>query len=339
MSWQDQLNGDSLSWLLEENEPGVRYLALRDLLDLPADHPDLLAAQQQAHTHGPIAAVLNTMHPDGYWNKPGPGYSGKYRSTVWAIILLSQLGASVNIDPRVQTACQYLMTHTLAEGGQFGTQGTPSSNVECLQGNLCAALLALGYRDERLEAAFEWMARSVTGEGLAPKEDKDAATRFYSYNSGPGFMCLANNNFPCAWGAVKEMLAFSRLPRQEWTPIIKRAVQQGVDFLFGTDPATAAYPTHNDAKPSRNWWKFSFPVYYITDLLQNVETLVRLGYADDPRLVNALEFVRQKQDQDGRWPLEYEYNQKTWWEFGEKKQPNKWVTYRAAWVLKNSVTN
>ncbi len=33
MTWQNQLKGDSLSWLLESDSPGVRYLALRDLVD------------------------------------------------------------------------------------------------------------------------------------------------------------------------------------------------------------------------------------------------------------------------------------------------------------------
>jgi len=33
MSWQNQLKGDSLSWLLESDSPDVRYLALRDLVD------------------------------------------------------------------------------------------------------------------------------------------------------------------------------------------------------------------------------------------------------------------------------------------------------------------
>jgi hypothetical protein len=31
MSWQDQLKGDSLSWLLETQTPEVRYLASRVL--------------------------------------------------------------------------------------------------------------------------------------------------------------------------------------------------------------------------------------------------------------------------------------------------------------------
>ena len=39
MAWQDQLRGDSLAWLLAPDDPGVRYLALRDLLDRPADDP------------------------------------------------------------------------------------------------------------------------------------------------------------------------------------------------------------------------------------------------------------------------------------------------------------
>jgi hypothetical protein len=34
--------------------------------------------------------------------------------------------------------------------------------------------------------------------------------------------------------------------------------------------------------------------------------------------------------------LEYTYAGKTWGDFGEKKQPNKWVTLRAARVLKLS---
>ena len=86
---------DALAWLLEPEDPGVRYLALRDLLSLPADDPQLRQAQQAAHTDGPIAAILDKMHPQGYWVKPGAGYNPKYYSSVWALITLAQLGASV----------------------------------------------------------------------------------------------------------------------------------------------------------------------------------------------------------------------------------------------------
>jgi hypothetical protein len=132
------------------------------------------------------------------------------------------------------------------------------------------------------------------------------------------------------------MLAFGKIPPEKRTVLIQDAIQTGVDFLLGIDPAIAAYPTPRTNKPSGNWWKFGFPVFYITDLLQNVEALVRLGYGNDPRISNALTIIRDKQDQNGRWALETDYAGKTWVEFGLKKQPNKWVTLRAAWVLKNT---
>jgi hypothetical protein len=270
----------------------------------------------------------------GYWAKPGPGYNPKYRATVWSIIMLAQLGAPAAQDERIARACAYVLDHSLTAGGHFTASGAPSGTADCLQGNLCAALLDLGYDGPRLEAAFEWMARSVTGEGVAPAKDRRAAVRFYAGKCGPVFACGSNNKLPCAWGAVKVMLAFGKWPVERRTPLIERAIQQGVDFLFSTDPAVADYPTGWSDKPSRNWWKFGFPVFYVTDLLQNVEALVGLGYGDDPRLANALAVIREKQDAQGRWMLEYDYAGKTWVDIGVKKQPNKWVTLRALRVLK-----
>ena len=155
MTWQNQLKGDSLAWLLETADPGVRYLALRHLLDRPAGDVELDAACDEAHTHGPIAAVLAAMAPEGYWVEPGPGYLPKYRSTVWALILLAQLGARVEQDERIGRGCAYLLDHALKPGGQFTTSGAPSGTADCLQGNLCWALLELGYDDPRLAKAFD----------------------------------------------------------------------------------------------------------------------------------------------------------------------------------------
>ena len=178
------------------------------------------------------------------------------------------------------------------------------------------------------------MARTVTGEGIAPASDKKAALRYSAYKCGPNFACGANNKLPCAWGAAKVMLAFACLPPERRTPLIQRAIQTGVDFLLGIDPVTAAYPTSEGQPPNRSWWKFGFPVFYITDLLQIAEILVRLGYGQDPRLNNLLNLVREKQDPNGCWKMEYDYTGKTWGNYGEKNQLNKYVTIRGLKVLK-----
>ena len=324
----------TLEWLLEPEDPGVRYLALRDLIGLQTDNPELAAAQKAAHTQGPIAVILDEMHPQGYWSKPGAGYNPKYFSTDWSLISLAQLGASTALDERISRACAYLLEKSLTPQGQFSVNGPPSGTVDCLQGNMCAALVTLGCNDPRLALAYEWMARTVTGEGLAPNTEPDAPMRYYAYKCGPTFTCGANGKKPCAWGAVKVMLAFAAWPVERRTPLIESAIQQGVDFLLGTDPARADYPTRTGVKTSRDWWMFGFPVFYVTDILQIVEALVGLGCGADPRLSNALQLIREKRDAQGRWALDYDYTGKTWVDYGPKKQPNKWVTLRAMRALK-----
>ena len=334
MTWQDQLKGDSISWLLESETPGIRYLALRDLLEFPEWDPDLRAARKAAHSQGPIATILNEMDKTGYWVEPGPGYYPKYRSTVWSISLLAQLGACAAEDQRISQACAYLLDHALTDTGQFSVTGGPSATADCLQGNLSWALLELGYDDPRLEMAFDWMARTVTGEGMAPAEERGAARRYYAGKCGPVFACGSNNRLSCAWGGVKAMMAFGKWPLDRYTTVIQHAIKSGLDFLFSVDPADAAYPSGYSDKPSGNWWKFGFPVFYVTDLLQVVEALVGLGYGTDPRLARSAALIRDKQDGDGRWAMEYDYTGKTWVGFGVKKQPNPWVTLRALRVLK-----
>jgi hypothetical protein len=314
-----------LPWLLEKKDPGVRYVALRDLANIPINSPELITARSEAYSEGQIGTVLKLMSPGGYWQKPGAGYNPKYFSGVWSLILLSQLGASVNDDQRIRHACEYYLNHAYTKDQSLSTNGTPSGTVDCLQGNMCAALTMLGYIDNRLTQTYEWMARSVTGDNV----------KYYAYKCGPDFACGANGKKPCAWGAVKVLLALGKLPQDQRTANIKKALKAGADFLLSTDPFKADYPTRTGTKPNRGWWKFGFPVFYMTDILQIAEALVSVGYGNDPRLKNTIDYIISKQDEQGRWLLEYDYSGKTWDSFGEKDKPNKWVTYRAVKILKS----
>ena len=128
--WKELLKADPTEWLLEPDpdNPGVRYFALTDLLERPADDPQVVVAQQAIMETGPVPAILAQQHRDGYWVKPGPGYNPKYRSTVWSVILLAQLGADGS-DPRVRAGCDYLLDNSPAKNGAFSIQGTPSSAI------------------------------------------------------------------------------------------------------------------------------------------------------------------------------------------------------------------
>lgn len=337
MNWKVILNDDPLPWLLEAApaNPGVRYFTLQDLLEMPANSAEVIAARKAVMTTGPVPAILAQQHPDGYWVKPG--YLPKYNGTMWSIIFLAQLGADGH-DPRIQQACEHLFDYAVAEHGGLSMDGRNSGLIHCLQGNLCAALIDFGYLDdERLQRALTWLACSITGQGIVLNGDKNALVHYLrSGNSGPGFECSANDHLPCAWGAVKAMLALSKVPAMQRTPTMELAVKTGIEFLLSRDPATADYPMGYTTKPNRSWFKFGYPIGYVTDVLQNLEVLSALGHGADPRLANGLELLLSKQDKQGRWPLEYTYNGKTWVDIEEKDKPSKWVTLRALRVLKKS---
>jgi hypothetical protein len=332
--WTDRLHADPLPWLLDDQTPAVRHLALRWLLDRPEDHPDVRTAQRAAMRVDPIAAILQAQQPSGYWEKPGPGYATKYRGTVWQLIFLDQLGADP-ADPRVRKACQYVLAHTQSANGGFAASGNiheappPAFRViHCLNGNLLRALLGFGWLgDERVQQAIDWEARAITGE---PPMQYDS-----SVTNGPGFACTANEGLPCAWGAIKAMGALARIPAQSRSPLIRRAIQQGAGFLLSCDPATAMYPMgYGNTTPSRSWFKLGFPSGYVADVLQNLEVLCELGYARDERLGPAVEWVLSKQDGRGRWKNEYAYSRKTWVDFEPPGHASKWVTLRACHVLR-----
>lgn len=333
------LRGDPLPWLLEPDaaNPGVRYFALTELLDYPRDDPDVIAAQQTIMTSGPVPTILAAQAPAGYWVEAGPGYYPKYSGSVWQIVSLALLGADGH-DPRVRAGCAHLLDEARSTYGGFSVNGKPGGTIHCLQGNLVAALIDLGWLgDERLDAALDWLARSVTGEGIAPAEEQRAPVRYYrGGNSAPGFACSANNQLPCAWGAVKAMLGLSKVPPAARTPAIEAAIERGLHFLLSHDPAVADYPMGYATKPSQSWFRFGFPIGYVTDVLQNLEVLAALGQARDPRLTPALNLLVSKQDKEGRWTMEYTYNGKTWVDIETKGKPSKWVTLRALRVLKHA---
>jgi hypothetical protein len=339
VNWKENLKGNPIPWLLEadETQPAIRYYALRDILGRDENNKEVKAAKASIMASGPVPVILAAQQPEGYWDKPGAGCEPKYRGTQWSLVFMAQLGADGN-DPRIRAGCEYLLSHAIANNDAFSWNGTTSGFEHCTAGYLGAALVDFGFiEDPRLWTAMEWLAQTITGEGVANASNRDTNKRYFgSGNSAPGFVCSKNANLPCAWGAIKAMIALSKVPTEPRTRNMQAAIKQGLDFLLSHDPAVADYPFGRGNKPSSSWFKFGYPIGYITDVLQNLEVLAALGQAQNPRLDNALKLVLSKQDEQGRWPLEYSYNGKTWVDIEKKGQPSKWVTLRALRVLKTA---
>lgn len=331
--WLRLLRSDPRPWLLDDADPAVRHLALRWLEDRPADDPVVCAARNAAMATAPIAPILDAQHREGWWVKPGGGYSPKYTGTTWSLIFLDQLGAD-GADDRIRRGCEYLLEHVPTASGGFGLTGSatlrpgPSTVVHCLNGNLLRALIGFGWLDdERVAAAADWEARAISGGARAPQ--------FYrSGTSGPGFRCAVNEDLPCAWGATKALLGLARIPTDRRSPVVAEAIEAAVEFLLSVDPAIAAYPAGWGGAISRAWFKPGFPSGYVADVVQVLEALADVGRADDERARDALRWLVGRQGADGRWRNEYPYAGRLWAEIDRKGFPSKWVTLRACRVLR-----
>jgi hypothetical protein len=251
--------------------------------------------------------------------RPGPGYSPKYKATVWQVIFLAALGA-----PRtkaVDRACDQVLSFNRLPDGRFSAHKSAAGAIPCLCGNLLRALPQLGYEDARLQSSLDALGIMVARDGFRCR-----------YNAPYPFPARMDAGLPCAWGAIKVLGAIAEVPESQRSPELQSAVEAGIEFLLDGNLESGDYPTATTTSPI--WLRFGFPLGYTSDLVEALEVLGSLGAIEHVRLASALQAVLDKMDESGRWALEYTPDN-TWAAFGKVGQPNKWVTLRALSALRH----
>src|SRR5438445_13031593 len=95
----------ALDWLLEEDQPTVRYLTLTRLLGRPLDDPVVVAARDMMTRKGGAEKNLTKEDHAERWVSGESLYHPKYLSTNWMLLVLADLGVS-KADPRIEKACE-----------------------------------------------------------------------------------------------------------------------------------------------------------------------------------------------------------------------------------------
>ena len=263
----------ALDWLLEENQPSIRYLALTQLLDRPEDDGEVQIAKEMIGKTGWAADILAAQDPGGWWASDERLYQPKYTSTNWMLLVLSDLGLT-KADPRIAKACELWIERFATPDGGFSMDGMKKGHL-CVAGNTARGLVRFGYGDHpKVRSAFEW---------LVEHRDKNG-----------GWSCWGAGRNLDSW---EGMSAFAVFPRQKWTEGMKRAVELGAEFYLQRE-----LHKQGDAYPP--WYRFHYPVHYYYDLLVGLDFMTALGYTDDPRMRHALAVLREKRRPDGRWNLD-----------------------------------
>jgi hypothetical protein len=300
----------ALPWLLEKENPSVRYFALRDLLGKPESDPEVREAKKAIMESGPVKRILSLQKPAGWWTKAEGVFVPIHQGSGWQVAYLSELGADPE-HPRVRKGVEHVLGRMIQKQGS-GFAIRRSNYMDCYLGIALEAFLRLGYSgDERVQ----WLVAYACG---VIRNDR--------------LKCRYRQGLACPWGGEKELKALARIPEGQRTPEVEAAMAQIVGFLLKHDLARAAYPRKN--KASEHWFKFAFPRTYNADILEVLDALALAGYGRERSLSPAIEFMLSKQEKDGTWKMETSYNGKMLADIEEKGKPSKWVTLRALRVLK-----
>jgi len=347
-TWQRILSQSPIEWLLEKENPSVRYFALRDLLDGDAADSDAKEAKAAIAKSSIIRKISAKQTAEGFWENRDNPYTPKYKSTYWQVMILGQLGID-KTDAHVRKACELVLNLQLDEGGfsshtreraleeyewmQTRTalkekrQAQPDAwakslvrehEYSCLTGNLCAALLRIGYgKDPRLAKALNWLLKVQNADG--------------------GWLCPywkahLRDKHGCFYGTICPLEALSEVPENERSNEMKYAIERGAEFLLMHHLYKADH--HGLKVINRNWLRLSFPWFYGYDILRGLSVLTKLGYINDDRLADALDVIVQKRRSDGTWLLEAGPTGRMQANIEAVGKPSKWITLNALKVLK-----
>ena len=67
MNWKSFLTSNPIEWLLEEENPSVRYFTLKDILNKPCNDFEVEEAKKKIMETGVVPKILAKQEKNGYW--------------------------------------------------------------------------------------------------------------------------------------------------------------------------------------------------------------------------------------------------------------------------------
>ena len=306
--------GTGIGWLLD-SDPAIRWQAMRDLTD--ASPAAIAAERARVAREGLGAEILANQEPDGSWRRPD---APAWLSTLFTLLLLRATGVDP-AEPAVQSAVA-----RLEAGLRWNDLGGPwelrppetggntffEGEVEpCINGGALALSSFFGRPADSL-------ARRLIGEQL---EDG-------------GWNCEAppstRSSFHTTICVLEGLLEYERAVGSD--PDITSARRRAEDYLLKRS-LFRRLSTGEVANPE--FLELAFPPRYHYDVLRALDYFRAADVRPDPRMSDAVHYIKSRRDPDGRWLLDRAYDEALPFIPGESVgEPSRWNTLRALRVLR-----
>jgi hypothetical protein len=308
-----ELERGAIEWLLASDEPAIRRMARRDLLDEPA------GADRRGVLEGSLVrSLLAGQKPNGSF---GVHPYRKWTGAHWRLVSLVELEVPRGHPPAVAAATTVLDWLTgPAHRNHIETVGGLTRRCASQEGNALAVGARLGLADD---PRVQLLARSLL-EWQWPDGgwncDRSASGRRSSFHE----------TLAPAWGLHEYAGATADADAA-------RAARRAAELFL----EHRLFRASASKEPiSRQWLVLHYPAYWHYDILQALVVLARMNLATDERAGDALDVLEERRLPDGRWrPGGY------WWnppgaartpeavDWG-RRGPNEMITLNALRVLR-----
>jgi hypothetical protein len=306
-----------IDWLLE-GEPWIEYRTRIDLLGQSEQDSQVKSARKSMLANAQVRNLLTELSE---W--PGKVISSHKSASqpFHKLTFMADLGLEVD-DPGVDTIVARILNHQSVEGPfqlpmnipthYGGTGENQWAWALCDAPLIVYALVKFGLRNEPpVKLAIEYLAGLLRDNGWPCAVSKELG-KF----RGPG-----RKDDPCPFANLAMLKALSEF--EEWRD--SPACHVGTDTLLTLWSESATQHPYMFYMGT-DFRKLKVPfVWY--DLLHVLDVLSRFSWLkEDARLLDMLEVLKSKADRQGRFTLESIWTAWKDWEFGQKREPSRWLT-------------
>ncbi len=309
-----------INWLLE-GEPWVEYHTRRDLLGQPENNPQVRLAREGMLANPPVQALIHELSG---W--PGTVIASHKSAgqPFHKLTFLADLGLRSS-DPGMDVIIKRILEHQSTEGpfqlqanipAHYGGTGEDAWAWALCDAPLILYALALfGLQDDaRVKVATTYLVGLVRENGWPCAVSKELGSF-----RGPG-----RKDDPCPFATLAMLKALSVM--DEW--------RESDECHIGAESLLNLWRESHNQHPyifymGTDFRKVKVPVIWY-DLLHVLDVLSRFKWLkNDPRLRDMLGILISKMDNQGRFTNESVWTAWKGWEFGQKKEPSKWLTLMA----------
>ena len=296
---------NAIDWLLD-SDPAIRWQAMRDLTDTPAD--EVAAERARIAREGWGAQILAAQDPDGRWS--GGTFFPRWIGTSDTLHLLYLFGIDPDSDEMRRAIAPI---HENARWDYDPSLRFWDGEVEpCINGRT----VAIGaYFGQDVRGIVDRLLGEQMADGGWNCEQENGSTR---------------GSFDTTLNVLEGLLEYERSTGANGDVAAARV--RGEEYLL---ERRLLRRLSDGEIPQKRWLYVGFPNAWFYDVARVLDYFRVARPEPDDRMTEALDIVESKRDADGRWALDHAYHDASLVDFGEAEgRPSRWITLRSRRVLR-----